>query len=144
MTRNPVIRQRLDEIIASGHSVLIGDANGADRAVQQNFADRGYGAVTVHCIDGACRNNVRQWPLNAVDGGGRRGYELYARKDAEMARGADRALMIWDRKSRGTLANVERMTAAGKPSVVFVAPERCFFDVANRDDLDRLRNAADE
>ena len=35
-----VIRARLDDFIRRGSSILIGDANGADKAVQQYFAER--------------------------------------------------------------------------------------------------------
>ena len=35
------VRQRLDEMIRRGLSILVGDANGADKAVQAYFAEQG-------------------------------------------------------------------------------------------------------
>ena len=42
-----VIRGQLDDLIQKNCKIYIGDANGADRAVQQHFADRGYRDVVV-------------------------------------------------------------------------------------------------
>ena len=40
---------RLQNIIDSGLKVIIGDANGADKAFQKFFADANYKNVTVFC-----------------------------------------------------------------------------------------------
>jgi adenine-specific DNA-methyltransferase len=72
----------------------------------------------------ACRNNVGGWPVHVVEAAGRRGFEYYALKDAEMAREADCGLMIWDGKSKGTLLNVHRLIEFGKPVVVYFSPSR--------------------
>jgi hypothetical protein len=53
---NEVIRARLDDFIRRGDAILIGDANGADKAVQQYFAERHYPNVEVFCME-ECRNN---------------------------------------------------------------------------------------
>ena len=37
--------------------ILVGDANGADKAVQQHVASRRYEHVLVYCMD-ECRNNI--------------------------------------------------------------------------------------
>src|SRR5215831_18637941 len=31
------VKKRLDNVVASGHRVIVGDANGADKAVQKHF-----------------------------------------------------------------------------------------------------------
>lgn len=119
------VKSRLNNVIRSGHRVLVGDANGADKAVQRHFHDAGYDKVTVFCSGDALRNNVGQWttrkvavPENA------KGFQFYAAKDREMAREADFGLMIWDGKSPGTLLNVLRLVRAGKIAVLFSVPER--------------------
>ena len=61
-----VIRDRLDDVMKKGCTVLIGDANGADKAVQQYFADRHYQNVVVFCMEN-CRNNMGQWPTRGVE-----------------------------------------------------------------------------
>jgi hypothetical protein len=52
-------RQRLDEMIRRDLTVLVSDANGADKAVQTYFAEHHYSNVLVFCTAGDCRNNVR-------------------------------------------------------------------------------------
>jgi hypothetical protein len=37
-----IIRAQLDDLIHKHCTILIGDANGADKAVQQHFADRNF------------------------------------------------------------------------------------------------------
>ena len=135
---NPVIRQRLDNMVDAGLDVLVGDANGSDRAVQEHLADRGYASVTVYCMLGACRNNVGGWRVHEVDGHGKRGYEFYSLKDAEMSADADCAFMIWDAKSKGTFANMVRTVDEGKPTVVYLSPTRECRDLRVRADLERL------
>jgi adenine-specific DNA-methyltransferase len=84
---NDALRKRLDRIIAEHHEVLIGDANGADRIVQQYLADHQYRAVTVYCTGSRCRNNVGQWTTNAIapPASVRGGFDFYAARDRKMA-----------------------------------------------------------
>ena len=63
---NPEVRKRLDRIIANRLPVLIGDANGADKAVQHYLKSRHYDQVEVFCVEGSCRNNAGNWPLRKV------------------------------------------------------------------------------
>jgi len=48
--------------------VLVGDANGVDKAVQQHFKERQYSLVEVFCMEGFYRNNVGPWPIRSVPG----------------------------------------------------------------------------
>ena len=58
------VRGRLDEIIRKQLPVIIGDANGADKAVQDYFRTCGYDQVEVFCTEGRCRNNMgNQFPF---------------------------------------------------------------------------------
>jgi hypothetical protein len=63
---NAEVRQRLDNIIAKRFPIVIGDANGADRAVQQYLLSKGYADVEVFCVGGYCRNNLGNWPSRKV------------------------------------------------------------------------------
>lgn len=135
---NQQVRQRLQNMIDGDLHVLIGDANGADKAAQQFFADHQYQSVTVYCMDHTCRNNVGAWPVNSVNGQGKRGFDYYTLKDAQMAMDADCAFMMWDAKSRGTLTNVGRIIDAGKPAVVYFAPTHEFRNIKSRQDLESL------
>lgn len=125
------IMDRLKKVMASQHCVLVGDANGADKAVQKFFAEAAYGNVTVFCTGEKFRNNLGRWPTNHVEPPkGAKGFQFYAAKDREMAARADFGLMIWDGKSPGTLLNVFRLAKAGKISVLYNAPEMKSFNIA--------------
>jgi hypothetical protein len=139
---NDALRERLDRIIAEGHDVLVGDANGADKAVQSFFAERNYRQVTVFWTGGRCRNNVGGWPVLAVapPAGVHSGYDFYAVKDREMASVATHGLMVWDGESRGTFANIRTLVAAEKPVVVYLGPDQLFVTVKTGADLDALRS----
>jgi len=63
---NRVIRERADNIVAKGFEVLIGDANGADKAMQKYLAEKGYKNVVVFCMGDTCRNNLGNWQTNVV------------------------------------------------------------------------------
>ena len=62
---NTTILSKLDDLIDRECLIVVGDANGADKAVQQYFAYRGYKHVLVYCMD-ACRNNIGHWPTRNV------------------------------------------------------------------------------
>jgi hypothetical protein len=117
------VERQLDAIIPNGAPVIIGDANGADKAVQQYLQSRGYRNVEVFCSGDRCRNNVGNWPARQVTASSsRRDFDFYAAKDIEMAREASSGLMIWDGKSAGTLMNVMRLIKQNKTVAIFEAP----------------------
>lgn len=133
------VKQRLDSIIEKQLSVLLGDANGADKAVQQYLDNRGYRNVEVFCVAGACRNNVGDWRLRTVTPEHyKKDLDYFASKDREMARAADVGLMIWDAKSAGTLLNVLRLVAQKKNVVIYSVPAKAFVEVRKEADLVRL------
>mgnify|MGYP001376039988 CR=1 FL=1 len=123
---SPLVRERLDNILRSGHVVVVGDANGGDKAVQRYLAEAAYKAVTVYCSGAACRNNVGSWPAHFVKAPkSAKGFAFYAVKDREMAAQADFGLMIWDGKSAGTVLNVLRLVRSAKKAVLIdVSQER--------------------
>lgn len=119
------IKHRLDNVINSGHRVVVGDANGADKAVQKHLHDALYDKVTVFCSGASSRNNLGHWQTRNIDAPkSSKGFQFYAAKDREMAREADFGLMIWDGKSPGTVLNVLRLVRAGKIAVLFDVPEK--------------------
>ncbi len=128
------VKKRLDNVIASHHQVIVGDANGADKAVQKHFFDANYANVTVFCSGDAPRNNLGSWTTHRVDvPKGTKGFQFYAAKDREMAREADFGLMIWDGKSPGTVLNILRLILANKISVLFNVPEKSATNIKSAD-----------
>ena len=126
----PEVKQRLDNVVASGHRVIVGDANGADKAVQKHFLDKHYDKVVVFCSGATPRNTLGTWHTHHVDAPNHaKGFHFYAAKDREMAQEADFGLMIWDGKSPGTVLNVLRLTLAGKIAVLFNVPEKSVVNI---------------
>jgi probable addiction module antidote protein len=124
------VKRRLDNVIASGHEVIVGDANGADKAVQKHFKDSRYDRVIVFCSGDRPRNNLGSWQTHHVEPPkNAKGFHFFAAKDREMARKADFGLMIWDGKSAGTVLNVLQLVRAGKISVLFNVPEKTALNI---------------
>ena len=133
------VQARLDRIIDSRLPVVVGDANGADKAVQGHLAGGKYPLVEVFSSDAKPRNNLGGWPVRVMrPGHSARGFEYYAVKDRAMAADATVGLMLWDGESRGTLLNVLRLLALGKPVVVYDQSAAAFGEVRNRHDFDNL------
>ncbi len=130
----------LDEIIRKQLPVIVGDASGADRAVQDYFHQRAYEQVEVFCTEGRCRNNAGNWKIRPVPApaGGKHDFEYYAAKDRLMAEEGSIGFMLWDGKSRGTLANVFRLIEQGKKVVVYLAPIKQFTTLRNMGDWDQF------
>jgi hypothetical protein len=139
------VQPRLAEMIRRELTILVGDANGADKAIQTYFAQQRYANVLVFCTAGDCRNNVGNWPVRSIDAPHRaRDFAFFTAKDAAMAEEADVALALWDGQSTGTLVNVARLVARSKTAVVYVAPTRTFSTLKTPDDLVTLLSSADD
>jgi adenine-specific DNA-methyltransferase len=108
-------------------TVIIGDAFGADKLVQQYLSEHHYLSVIVYYAGGdTIRNNVGNWQTKQIGNENNlTGRRLYQLKDIAMAQDADCGLMIWDGKSPGTKANIENMTKFGKPITIlnYLPPE---------------------
>ena len=136
---NESIRSKLDELIARDLWMFVGDANGADRAIQQHLANHGYEKVIVYAVSGRLRNNIGHWKVQSIHPPrGARGFDLYSAKDIQMAKDASYGLMLWDGKSRGTLENVRNLLAQGKPVAVHFGPERRLVSLRSPADLLKL------
>ncbi|MET3438057.1 hypothetical protein [Sphingomonas sp. 1185] len=102
--------ERLLEVIDRRLPVLIGDARGVDTTVQRLLMNQQARDVTVFTAGGFPRNNLGEWPVRAIPGEGRAGTAgFHATKDRAMAAEAGAGLVIWDGRSRGSLANIHRL-----------------------------------
>lgn len=135
---NDPLRAKLDNFMQRGCTILIGDANGADRAVQQYFASRHYHHVVVYCMD-RCRNNIGGWATKRISRpSGPRDFAYYAAKDKAMADDAKCGMMLWDGESKGTLNNIQNLLGSGKKALVYFSPESTFYKLVTNDDLKAL------
>ena len=125
VTRLPgLVLDRLAALLEGAPAVLIGDAAGADAALQHVLHARGYRRVEIFCSDGLCRHNLGNWPVRAVPTGRRtRDAQFYAVKDRAMAEAATDGLMVWDGRSPGTIGNARRLVAQDKPVMICTVPE---------------------
>ena len=140
---NAAVLERLDDLIQKRCQIFIGDANGADKAIQQHFADRDYRNVTVFCM-GNCRNNVGDWEVRKVAArSSRKDFVYYATKDIAMAREAKCGVMLWDGKSKGTLHNILNLIGVNKKVLVYFSPEKAFHKLSTPEDLDALLSRCD-
>lgn len=133
------IKSRLDNIVSSGLEVVIGDAGGADKLVQQYLVDRGASSVTVYCAGDDVRNNDGAWPVVHVSPPVKtKSRAFFTAKDLKMADVSDFGLMVWDCKSTGTLSNVIELLKKRKKSVVYMSPQKVFLNIGSASDLKAL------
>lgn len=136
---DPKVQVRLMNIIEMKHDVIVGDASGVDRSVQQFLFENGAKNVTVYCVGGIPRNNVGNWPTNTVTTHHPRGSRAsFAAKDLAMAEVADVGLMVWDTQSIGTLSNVIELLDREKNVVVFIDKGKEFNKITNVSHLESL------
>jgi len=134
---NRAVKRRIDNIIQRGFTVMVGDANGVDKAVQRYLDSRHFCNVVVFCMEGGCRNNIRSWPTQTIPAADltRRDFAYYSTKDRAMVNEADYGFMLWDGQSRGTLTSLVDLVRQGKPVLVYVAPDKSFFTLRHAQDL---------
>lgn len=92
-----------------------GDCKGADCLIQKFLVENGYQNVVVYFSGERARINIGDWEEKQI-GFSKcdQGYELYKRKDEQMALDADAGFMVLNGATRGTMANIERLIALKK------------------------------
>lgn len=92
---------RINTIIGLGADIVIGDAPGVDKLVQNYLLQKEYRQVTVYHAFDKPRYNAG---FNS-----RGGFASYTDRDKAMCAEADHGLAIWDGNSRGTKQNIARV-----------------------------------
>jgi hypothetical protein len=133
------VTARLRNIVSRNLAVLIGDANGSDKAVQRFFSEAGYRHVCVYCSGPECRNNLGLWKTIHVGVQRRtKDRQFYQIKDAKMASDCDYGFMLWDGESSGTLNNVVSVISRRKRCLLYVAPSRKLLPIRSPADLESV------
>lgn len=109
-----IAKQKLNNIMNNNLTVLVGDANGIDKIVQEYLSDNHYNNVVVYYAGNCIRNNIGHWTTENVPSGNLQGRAKYTLKDLRMASDSDFGLMIWDGLSKGTQNNINEMLNLGK------------------------------
>jgi hypothetical protein len=141
---NKKVTQILDRVIDKGFIVLVGDANGADKAVQNYLVNKKYNNVRIYCMQNGCRNNLGNWQTKTIEAPvGKTGFQYYSTKDLKMAQNADYGFMLWDSKSRGTLNNIHNLLKENKKVVVYLAPLKSVNTITSINDLKMIMEKSD-
>lgn len=136
---NDDVKLKLMSIYNNRHSVLVGDCQGVDAAVQKFFTDLNYGDVTVFASNGKARYNIGNWKVENVKvKGSVRGFDFYKQKDIAMAEKADYGFMIWDGSSKGTLNNIINLIERGKKVLVYLSMYDKMLSITSIESLEKL------
>ena len=138
------IKTRINNMIEQNFLILVGDANGADRAMQQYITDTRYSNVKVFCAGEACRNNVGNWDVTQVYVDPKlKGRDFYTAKDKEMAVKADYGFVLWYGKSSGAINNIFELLKHDKKTVLYFSPEKEFYTISHLNDAQALLKKCD-
>ena len=129
------VKEVLDSHIESGDTFLVGDASGVDSLIQRYLNDKEYSNVIVYHSGSKIRNKINpDWQDKAIYvPKGVSGRDFYTAKDEAMTKDCDEGIAIWDGKSVGTKANIDRLSKQGKS---------CF--TYNQKTLERTENPDDD
>lgn len=141
---NMETRNRLKNVVDKQFSILVGDANGADKVFQKYLAEMRYPNVVVFCSGGHCRNNLGNWNVKNISVDSKlKGRDFYTQKDKAMAAEADYGLVLWDGKSPGSFNNIMELVKNRKKALVYFTPDRKFYTLSGLDDAQNLLNRCD-
>lgn len=119
------IRNLITAWYLKGYNFVVGDCRGVDSAVQDILNQLGCPNVTVYFSGYKATDKPRYyhpfdgWKLKRViPKPGARGREFFTAKDIVMTYESDISLVIWDGKSQGSKANIDRANAALKDIMI--------------------------
>ncbi len=142
---NKAIKDRLQNVLNQGFAIIVGDANGADKALQTHLSELHYSNVVVYCAGELCRNNIGKWEVRKVSVDPKlTGRAFYTQKDKEMAAEADYGFVLWDGKSPGSFNNIMELLKWQKKALVYFSPDDSFYSVSKLEDAQHLFNKCDQ
>lgn len=129
---NSLVLQRLNNIVNQNFNIVVGDANGIDKAIQRYLVNLSYQNVTVYCSGSSCRNNLGNWAEQHITVPNHiKGRDFYTQKDLAMAKVADYGFILWDGKSIGSFNNLVKLQKQNKKVLVYFSPENGFHTINN-------------
>lgn len=125
------IIESLENIIKKNIPVLIGDASGIDRIVQNYFSKKNYLNVTIYsiyntpryCVHNSFNKKQVHVPLKIKNE-----FEKQQEKDAAMTNESEYSFVIWDEKSRGSYSNIIRALELNKKTKIYSNLKTIFFE----------------
>lgn len=115
--------QSLQNIQRSGLEVLVGDADGIDKKIQDYFMKNNYGNICVYSIYSPPRNlsspTFRKKIIKVTEDL-KKERERQTLKDKAMTEDSDYSLVVWDGKSKGSHKNILRALALKKKVKIYL------------------------
>ena len=104
-----LIINSLNKIISNNMQVLVGDADGVDRLVQEYLFNQNYFNVNVYTIFKNPRDLIsKKFKVKTIDIGNLSGRKAQEKKDEAMTEDSDYSFVIWNGKSKGSFNNILR------------------------------------
>lgn len=127
----------IDDLMADGSEIVIGDCWGIDTMVQEYLSASKYKLVTVYASGShkTMRSNIGHWEEKWFSPNGRTPYVYSIEKDFHMAEDCDCGLAIWDGKSKGTFINMLCLCALQKSCRLHLLKEERWINVDSLEDL---------
>ena len=113
------VKREIDKVVKSNAKIIVGDAPGADTAIQKYLDNLGYKNVKVYTADPEVRNNVGKWDVEKISAKGLNDdRDIRLQKDIAMTKAATRALAISpddDRPDSAMSKNIDRLNEQSTP-----------------------------
>ena len=130
-----VIRALYNEL-NSDATILVGDADGVDTAVQRFCKNNNYNNIVVFASNGKARNNVGNFKIQnvAVDKS-IHSKAFFSQKDIAMVDQANHGVVVWDGKSKGSLSQLHRMVRQNKPCRVYLVDDKRWVEIESENSI---------
>jgi|28_taG_2_1085356.scaffolds.fasta_scaffold00211_11 hypothetical protein len=125
------VLESLKKIQNNNMTILVGDADGIDKVIQDYFKRNNYDNVHVYSIYSSPRNlssKTFQTKLVNVAPEITKERERQTHKDKAMSVDSDYSLVVWDGKSRGSHKNIIRALSLDKKVKVYLSNEDQFIE----------------
>jgi len=117
----------LNKIMFQNIQVLVGDANGVDKLIQQYFFSCNYFNVVVYTIFNNPRNLLSShFQVKRIDVKNLSGRKAQEKKDEAMTNDSDWSFVIWNGESKGSFNNILRALENNKKLKVYYTQEKRF------------------
>lgn len=131
----------LKKIKDNNLTVLVGDADGVDKKIQDFYSHNCYDNVEVYSIYSSPRNiSSSSFSTNTVtvDDDIKKERERQTKKDEAMTLDSEYSFIIWDGKSKGSHKNIIRALELGKKIKVYLLSENKFIEQVkvNKNEID--------
>ena len=124
-----LVLESLNKIMSLNMRILVGNARGVDKLVQEYCVKNSYYNVVVYSIRNIHRNLIPdKFGFKWISAGNLTGRKAYEKKDEAMTRDSDYSFVIWDGKSKGSLNNIIRAIKSNQKIKVFYQKDKRFLE----------------